>query len=150
TILQFRRLGTVLDVDVDALVSALNPRSVAVFSGHVFRSSELDENAQRAIEADIRAAAEPLMAEHNVGIVYGALASGTDIILAETALTSGAELDVVLPFPTERFIETSVKIGDPGARPGKWEKRFRAILESQGARSLTIMDPNEPVERDLD
>ncbi|HZP10177.1 hypothetical protein, partial [Methyloceanibacter sp.] len=90
------------------------------------------------------------MAEHNAGIVYGALASGTDIILAEIALASGAELDVVLPFPTERFIETSVKIGDPADRPGKWEKRFRAILESQGVRSLTIMDPSEPAERDLD
>ncbi len=150
TILQFRRLGTVLDADIEDLVSALTPRSVAVFSGHLFRGSELDENAQRAIEADIRAAAEPLMTKHNVGIVYGALASGTDIVLAEIALVSGAELDVVLPFPTERFIETSVKIGDPAGRPGKWEKRFRAILESPGVRSLTIMDPNEPAERDLD
>ena len=110
-------------------MSALKPRSVAVFSGHLFRGSEIDENAQQAIEADIRASAEPLLAEHNVGIVYGALASGTDIILAETALAASAELDVVLPFSTERFIETSVKIGDPSGKPGKWEKRFRAILE---------------------
>jgi CRP-like cAMP-binding protein len=150
TILQFRRLGTVLDADIEALVSALEPRTVAVFSGHLFRGSELDENAQAAIEADIRTSAEPLFAEHNVGIIYGALASGTDIILAETALASGAELDVVLPFPTERFIETSVKIGDPPGKPGKWEKRFRSLLEAQGVRSLTIMDPNDPVERDLD
>ena len=77
--------------------------------------------------------------------------AGTDIILAETALASGAELDIVLPFATERFIETSVKIGDPPGRAGKWEKRFRAILDgSQGARSLTIMDPADPAERDLD
>ncbi len=150
TILQFRRLATVLDADIEALVSALKPRSVAVFSGHLFRGNDLDEDAQRAIEADIRASAEPLLSEHNVGIVYGALASGTDIILAETALASGAELDVVLPFSTERFVETSVKIGDPAGKPGKWEKRFRSLLESQGVRSLTIMDPNDPVERDLD
>jgi CRP-like cAMP-binding protein len=150
TILQFKRLGTVLDVDIEALVNALKPRSVAVFSGHLFRGSEIDENAQQAIEADIRASAEPLLAEYNVGIVYGALASGTDIILAETALAASAELDVVLPFSTERFIETSVKIGDPSGKPGKWEKRFRAILESQSVRSLTIMGANDPSERDLD
>jgi hypothetical protein len=150
TILQFRRLGTVLDADIEALVSALKPRSVAVFSGHLFRGNELDESAQSAIEADIRTAADPLFAEHNVGIVYGAVASGTDIVLAEIALAAGAELDVVLPFPTERFVETSVKIGDPPGKPGTWEKRFRAILESQGVRALTIMDPNDPVERDLD
>lgn len=150
TILQFKRLGTVLDADVAALVSALKPRSVAVFSGHLFRGNELGEDAQQAIEADIRASAEPLLSEHNVGIVYGALAAGTDIILAETALASGAELDVVLPFSAERFVGTSVKIGDPAGKPGKWEKRFRAVLETQGARSLTIMDPNDPVDRDLD
>jgi hypothetical protein len=44
-----------------------------------------------------------------------------------------------------------VKIGDPPDKPGKWEKRFRAILEgSQGVRSLTIMDPMDPIGRDLD
>jgi CRP-like cAMP-binding protein len=150
TILQFRRLGTVLDAGIEALVSALRPRTVAVFSGHLFGASELDENAQSAIEADIRASAEPLMTEHNVGIVYGALASGADIILAETALAAGAELDVVLPFSTERFIETSVKIGDPAGTPDKWEQRFRTVLESPGVRSLTIMDPNAPTERELD
>jgi hypothetical protein len=57
----------------------------------------------------------------------------------------------VLPFATERFIQTSVKIGDPAGEPGKWEKRLRAILEGNlGACTLTIMDPTEPVERALD
>ena len=57
----------------------------------------------------------------------------------------------MLPFATERFIDTSVKIGDPPGMPGKWEKRFRAILDgSQGARSLTIMDPTDPADRELD
>ncbi|MGH6736439.1 MAG: hypothetical protein ACRECX_10235, partial [Methyloceanibacter sp.] len=76
---------------------------------------------------------------------------GTDIILAETALKMGADFEAVLPFNTERFIESSVRIGDPPGEPGKWEKRFRAILEgSHGACTLTIMDPQGPVERDLD
>ena len=57
----------------------------------------------------------------------------------------------MFPFATERFIETSVRIGDPPGFAGKWEKRFRAVLDgSQGARSLTIMDPTEPADRDLD
>ena len=151
TILQFRRLASVLDADMEVLVNALGPRNVAVISGHMFRGKELDEAAQVATEASIRKRAEEVFAAHNVGIVYGALAAGADIILAETALALGAELDVVLPFATERFIETSVKIGDPPGKPGKWEKRFRAILEGgQGVRSLTIMDPTDPVDRDLD
>ena len=132
-------------------MNALGPHNVAVFSGHIFRGDELGAAEQDAVEAHIRQRAEEIFAAHNVGIVYGALAAGTDIILAETALELGAELDVVLPFATERFIETSVKIGDPPDEPGKWEKRFRAILDgSQGARSLTLMDPTEPAERDRD
>ena len=151
TILQFRRLAGVLGIDMEALVNELDPRNVAVISGHLFRGKELDETAQEEIEASLRQRAEELLARHNAGIVYGALASGADIILAETALAKGAEFDVVLPFATERFVETSVKIGDPPGASGKWEKRFRAILDGdRGACSLTIMDPTDPAGRDLD
>ncbi|MEZ5829190.1 MAG: helix-turn-helix domain-containing protein [Hyphomicrobiales bacterium] len=151
TILQFRRIGTVLDMNFDVLVDALRPRNVAAISGHMFRGNELDAAAQDATEAEIRKAAEKLFTAHNVGFVYGALACGSDIILAETALKLGAEFEAVLPFNTERFIETSVKIGDPPGEEGKWEKRARAILEgAHGPCTLTIMDPQEPVERDLD
>ena len=151
TILQFRRLAEALGTDMEAFVDELGARNVAVFSGHLFRGEEMDEAAQETTEAEIRRRAEALFKTQHVGIVYGALAAGTDIILAETALKLGAELDIVLPFATERFIETSVRIGDPPGFAGKWEKRFRAVLDgSQGARSLTIMDPTEPAERDLD
>jgi CRP-like cAMP-binding protein len=151
TILQFRRLRDALDIDMEVFVSALGPRNVAVVSGHILRGDELDQAAQAATEALIRRRAGEIFRAQNVGIVYGALAAGTDIVLAETALALGAELDIVLPFATERFIDTSVKIGDPPDEPGKWEKRFRAILDgSQGARSLTIMDPTDPTDRELD
>ncbi len=151
TILQFRRLAEVLEADMEALVSELNPRNVAVISGHLFRGTELDEAEQQATEAAIRKRAEELFTKHNVGFVYGALACGSDIIIAETALALGAEFNAVLPFNSDRFIETSVKIGDPPGEPGKWETRFRAILEgARGARSLTVMEPMDPIDRDLD
>jgi len=90
------------------------------------------------------------MRSQHVGVVYGALAAGADIIFAETALALGAEFAAVLPFTTERFIETSVKIGDPPGQADKWEKRLRAILDgSRGPCSLTLMDPTEPAERGL-
>jgi hypothetical protein len=45
----------------------------------------------------------------------------------------------------------SVRLGDPPSVPGKWERRFRTILDgSGGAHSLTIMDPMDPIDRDLD
>jgi CRP-like cAMP-binding protein len=151
TILQFRRIGSVLDTNLDVLIDALQPRNVAVVSGHMLRGSELDDAAQDATEATIRERAQALFAAHNVGFVYGALACGSDIILAETALKMGAEFEAVLPFNTERFIDMSVRIGDPPGAPGKWEKRFRAILDGAlGPCTLTIMDPQDPVDRDLD
>ncbi|HXG79055.1 MAG TPA: Crp/Fnr family transcriptional regulator [Methyloceanibacter sp.] len=151
TILQFRRLKEFVDADIEALVRALDQHSVAVITGHIFRGKELGRAAQEEAEALIRADASDLLKEHHVGIVYGALAAGADIILAETALSLGAEFVAVLPFATERFIETSVKIGDPPAEPGKWEKRFRAILEgNHGSCSLTVMDSSEPPERERD
>ena len=150
TILQLRRLLTVLDGDLDALVDALKPHNVAVISGHMFRGGELSEAEQSEAEAAIREQAAELFTLHNVGFVYGALACGSDIILAETALELGAEFDAVLPFNTEDFIATSVTLGDPASAPGKWEKRVRALLETGGASSLTIMDPADPIDRDLD
>lgn len=151
TILQLRRLQQALDADVEALVKELGPRNIAVVSGHIFRGAELDATTQAKTEAAIRTRAEALMREHNIGVVYGALAAGSDIIFAEAALARGSELCCVLPFSTEAFVRTSVQIGDPPDAPGKWEKRFRAILEGhRGACSLTIMDPVEPAERDLD
>jgi len=151
TILQFRRIATVIDTNLDVLIDALRPRNVAVVSGHLFRGSELDAETQDTTEAAIRERTEQLFAAHNVGFVYGALACGSDIILAETALKMGAEFEAVLPFNTERFIEMSVRIGDPPGVTGKWEKRFRTILEGvHGPCTLTIMDPQDPVDRDLD
>jgi hypothetical protein len=151
TILQLRRIASVLDSNLDVLIDALHPRNVAVISGHMFRGSELDVAAQDATESKIREAAGKLFAAHNIGFVYGALACGSDIILAETALNMGAEFEAVLPFNTERFVDMSVKIGDPPGAPGKWEKRFRAILDgTHGPCSLTIMDAQDPAERDVD
>ena len=140
-----------IDTNLDVLTGAYRPRNVAVISGHMFRGSELDAKEQAETEVAMRARAEELFAAHDVGFVYGALACGADIILAETALKAGAQFEAVLPFNTKRFIETSVRIGDPPGQPGKWEKRFRAILDgTHGPCALTIMEPQDPIERDID
>jgi hypothetical protein len=107
-----------------------------------FRGSEMDEALQAETEGAVRIRAAELFREQK------ALACGSDIILAETALELGLEFNVVLPFGTERFVEMSVRIGDPLGEAGKWEKRFYTVLSR--ANSLTIMEPIEPVDRDLD
>ncbi len=58
-----------------------------------------------------------------VGVAYGSLAAGADILFAEALLERGVALNVVLPFATDDFIEESVRpAGD------NWVPRFEACL----------------------
>jgi predicted DNA-binding protein (UPF0251 family) len=148
TIVQLRRLATVIPDDIEPLVEALGQRTVVMVSGHMFRGSEMDGPQQREMEESIKARGSEIFHEQSVGYVYGALACGSDIILAEAALKLGLEFNVVLPFGTERFVKTSVRIGDPLGEAGKWEKRFYEILGR--ANAVTVMEASEPADRDLD
>jgi class 3 adenylate cyclase len=82
---------------------------------------------QAAVTAKVRA----LLQARHVGFLYGALACGADIIIAETALELGAELHLVLPFSVEEFVATSVARGGPG-----WAERFHHCLAR--AASVTV------------
>ena len=73
--------------------------------------------------AEAAAAAAEIIARERIGFGYGALAAGSDIIVAEALLAAGAELHVVLPSDAESFARRSV---DPyGA---DWRRRFDAAL----------------------
>ena len=92
--------------------------------------------------------AEAIFARQNVGNLFGALACGTDIVVAEAALGLGIPFHAVLPFPVARFAELSVDIGDAKGAEGSWRRRFDDILSR--AATLTIVDEEMPLERDLD
>lgn len=57
------------------------------------------------------------------GFAWGALAAGADIVIAEHLLAAGAQLHVVLPYPTAQFEAQSVAPAGP-----QWTERFRALL----------------------
>lgn len=70
------------------------------------------------------AAIERLLDEIRPGFVYGALAAGTDIVVAELALARGARLHAVLPTSIGAFRAQSV------ARYGvDWAVRFDRLIE---------------------
>jgi class 3 adenylate cyclase len=73
----------------------------------------------------VAALIEAEVAREPIGYAYGALASGSDILWAETLLRAGAELHVVLPFSDEQFIEASV-----AAAGESWVERFRRCIEA--------------------
>ncbi|MDG2001750.1 MAG: adenylate/guanylate cyclase domain-containing protein, partial [Novosphingobium sp.] len=92
--------------------------------GHIFAG-----DAQ--IEAGLRQQIDDWLDERNVGIAFGALAAGADLLVAEAVLARGAELNIVLPFAVDDFIEQSLR---PAGE--SWVPRFKRCLDA--AASLTM------------
>ncbi|HST35336.1 MAG TPA: adenylate/guanylate cyclase domain-containing protein [Allosphingosinicella sp.] len=100
------------------LLGPLAPPRVMHFCGHMFAA---DPEAETRLKAEAGA----IMAEEEVGFAFGALACGSDLILAEAALERGIQLHIVLPFAEEDFLAQSVRPGGEG-----WEARFRAVRDA--------------------
>lgn len=113
------------------LLAPLAPPTILNYCGYRFRGGEQNAPQVEAAEAELRASIERLLNRRGVGIAFGSLASGADLIVAETLLERGAELNVVLPFAAEEFSEISVRPGGDS-----WLDRFRACMT--GASSVTI------------
>ena len=132
---QFERLAAHAGLDAGgALRALLVPPAVAFWCGHMFRA---DAASEAAIADQVRAA----IAGHNIGAGYGALAAGSDIVIAETFHALGLEVHVVLPFDVDSFRALSVL--PAGA---EWVPRFDAALAT--ARSVriasTVPDMGDP------
>lgn len=147
TALQFRRLAPFFKLDLREASEALGIKSVALITGHMFRASEMDVESQAAAGESIRAQAEKILSETNVGQLYGAMACGADITVAEAAVDLGIPFHAVLPFPIARFCELSVRICDFEGSSA-WQERFDRLLGR--ASSLDIIDDELPLDRDLD
>jgi hypothetical protein len=76
-----------------------------------------------------------ILGNERTGFGFGALAAGTDILIAEALLEAGAELHVVLPSSAASFRESSVtKYGR------RWGSRFDEVLWA----AATLRTPAEP------
>ncbi len=128
---QLRFLCNVLGIEPGPVVDVLAQPEVVHYCGHMTApagsTARFPHEQQAAVAAQIR---ERLRARR-VGFVYGSLASGADILIAETALELGAELHLVLPFDTTEFIAVSVAPGGPD-----WPGRFQTCLAA--ATSVTV------------
>ena len=103
------------------------PRSIH-FAGHI----ELGE-----AEKDLSLAITDQIQKHDIGFGFGALAAGSDILIAEALLDEGAELHVILPCSIKTFEELSVK---PFGR--KWAARYKACLKA--ATSVKVLSNIAP------
>ena len=105
--------------------------NVAVFCGHMFNTGS---EAEIDLAKRIRGHLEDL----DIAVGYGPLACGADIVIAEELLARGAELNVVLPFAEDDFIEESVLCGGEG-----WRDRFHACRDA--AASISFATPSDYV-----
>src|SRR5580658_8534185 len=104
--------------DISILNSLIVP-SVLHYCGHL------------AVSNDIRPAVDDFLRRQHVGIAYGSLARGADIVIAEWLLKRGIELHVVLPFGIDDFEASSVESDN-----SEWRYRYRSCLEQ--ATSTTV------------
>ncbi len=95
------------------------PRLI-IFSGHMIdapdrEGSRFPPDQEGKIRAEIRNA----ISDMDAGVGFASAASGSDILFLEAMLARGATINIVLPWPREEFIQTSV------ARAGAdWVERF--------------------------
>ncbi len=109
----------------DGLLDLLAGPEVAHFCGHRIdpRQDEAGLSPEQVPDVVRQMAAE--LDRRPIGVAYGALASGADILWAEALLASGCELHVVLPIALEEFIRGSVApAGDD------WVRRFHRCMAS--------------------
>jgi class 3 adenylate cyclase/tetratricopeptide (TPR) repeat protein len=123
------------DTSDKGILAALSVPRVAFYCGHMVAGPHaLDEGWQKTLAAGIDSAIE----RSAIGVAFGGLACGADILFAEALLNKGVELNVVLPFKQEDYLRYSV---EPGGAP--WIARFHECLGR--ATSLTYASFNEYV-----
>ncbi|MHA6288744.1 tetratricopeptide repeat-containing protein [Maricaulis sp. CAU 1757] len=122
TLRQLRLIARLKQLDLAWLEQAGPPRP-AHFAGHIFESGDGKTALDNATLERLNQQIEDALSTEHVGVLHGALAAGSDILIAEAGLRAGCELAVVLPVPTGVFIDASVRpFGDA------WVKRCEACL----------------------
>jgi adenylate cyclase len=111
------------------VLEAIQLPLVLHYCGNIFASPGI---AQSNWEELVSVEVDHFLDDNSVGIAYGALAAGADIIIAEKVLERGAELHVVLPFSILEFEQTSVSIASSG-----WPARFRRCLDQSSSCTVT-------------
>jgi len=139
TLRQFRMILARQSQSDDWLSKLTAPQAVH-FAGHIFGFEYENTEAVRSLsKAQIKALKiqiSDVIQKHDIGFAYGALAAGSDIIMAEAFLEEGVELNLILPTAKKDFIEKSVvHFGE------SWKDRFTKCFKQ--ASSVTILPHSE-------
>lgn len=131
---QARALSRQLYGRPDTFDSCFPIPKLVVFSGHMIDAP--DRRTPRfpaEKEGEIKALLEKQLAAMNAGIGFASAASGSDILFLEAMIARGGTIHLVLPWPAEEFVKTSVALGGNEA----WVERFEYVLSR--AASIRIL-----------
>jgi class 3 adenylate cyclase/tetratricopeptide (TPR) repeat protein len=98
---------------------------LVVFSGHMIDAP--DRRVPRfppEMEDAVKQLLEKQLEAMNAGIGFASAACGSDILFLEAMLARGAAIHIVLPWPADEFVKTSVDLDGKGT----WNKRFESVL----------------------
>ncbi len=127
---QLQLLAQVLPAATRALAEIPGPRVIA-FSGHMIDSPDrTNTRFPPAIEDAVKVAIERSVADSVPAIGYAQAACGSDILFCEAMLAREQEINIVLPFSREDYVEQSVSRAG-----GNWLQRFDRIMTA--ATSVT-------------
>lgn len=139
----FKQFGMIMDARGESTewLEPFAPPTAAHFAGHIFSDDPTASNYLEAqMQENLRAAVSDQIQRHDIGFGYGALAAGSDILIAETLLQEGAELHVVLPAPVDQFIAASVT-----PYGSSWDTRFdQCLAEASTVRICGNIDSAWP------
>ncbi len=136
TLKQFRMIAAHRGQDFDWLDEYTPPMSVH-YAGHLFGvlgEAELSIPVLAPADLDtLKSEISNTIQQEDIGFGYGALAAGSDILIAEALLEEGCQLHVALPVPADIFVEGSVRpFGE------SWVERFEACMaQAQSVRIAT-------------
>jgi len=111
-----------------AIFTALTPPTVVVFTGHMIdRPGRPHPRFPAELEPLARRLIEQCLDSLDARVGYSSAACGADLLFIEAMQARKAEVNIVLPFDAEDFIQTSVSHAGP-----QWVGRFRRALEIAG------------------
>lgn len=115
-----------------SVIDVLRLPGIIHFAGHIISPTDDEGRFPANEESRIAGLIAELLEELDVGIGYGSLASGADILFAEAILARGGEIHITLPFELEQF--KSVSVAWSGSN---WVRRFDRCWEQATSHSFT-------------
>ena len=120
----------------DKVFEILKPPTIVIFSGHMI--DHHDRPVPRFpsyLELAVRNEIDRILNDLDAQIGYCSAACGSDILFIEAMLARDAEVNIVLPFDKDDFIQTSVQHAG-----SQWVARFHNAIEQKNRVSFVTKE----------